>query len=115
MVRSQNPCTTGLHNPPYAHPTPEGMFVVQEKLVKMFYTGDGNSTIVGYAPWASRFTNGAYLHGVPTNSPNGAIIEYSGTLGTTPRSHECVRNASSHAKFIYDWATPDNSLVFVFD
>lgn len=115
MMRSQNPCTTGLHNPPFAHPTPLGMYVIQEKLPKMMYTSDGGATVVGYAPWASRFTNGAYLHGVPVNSPNGAIIEFSPTLGTTPRSHECVRNASSHARHIYDWGTSNETIVFVFD
>ncbi len=115
LVRSMNPCSTGAHNPPYQRPTPTGLYVVQEHKPKMFYTGDGNSTIVGYAPWASRITNGAYMHGVPTNSPEGAIIEFSQTLGTTPRSHECVRNSSSHAKFIYDWAPVGETLVFVYD
>ncbi len=69
---------------------------------KMFYTSDGSSRIAGFAPWASRFTCGAYIHGVPVNNPKGRIIEYSPSLGTTPRSHMCVRNASSHAKFVYD-------------
>jgi len=115
LVRSMNPATTGVHNPPYAHETPEGMFVIQEKKQKMYYLVDGTSRIAGYAPWASRFSNGGYLHGVPTNNPNGAIIEYSWTLGTTPRSHMCVRNASSHAKFMYDWAPVEEAVVFVYD
>ncbi len=115
LVRSMNPCSTGAHNPPFQRPTPQGVFVIQDRQPKMFYTGDGNSTIVGYAPWASRITNGAYMHGVPVNNPNGSIIEFSTTLGTTPRSHECVRNASSHAKFIYDWAPVRETLVFVYD
>ena len=37
------------------------------------------------------------------------------TLGTTPRSHMCVRNATSHAKFVYDWAPVNETIVFVFD
>ena len=115
LIRSMNPATTGVHNPPYAHETPEGMFVVQEKKPKMLYTHDGSSSLAGFAPWASRFSNGGYLHGVPTNDPNGAIIEYSWTLGTTPRSHMCVRNASSHAKFIYDWGPTEGTIVFVYD
>jgi lipoprotein-anchoring transpeptidase ErfK/SrfK len=114
LVRSMNPCTTGLHQPPHAFPTPVGMFVVQDRTPKMMYN-NGGPAIVGFAPWASRFTNGAFLHGVPVNNPGGAIVEYSQTLGTTPRSHECVRNASSHAKFIYDWAPLNASLVFVYD
>lgn len=115
LIRSMNPATTGAHNPPFAHPTPVGLFVVQEKKPKMLYTNDGAATLAGFAPWASRFSNGAYLHGVPTNNPNGAIIEFSPTLGTIPRSHMCVRNASSHAKFIYDLTPVEESVVFVYD
>lgn len=114
-IRSMNPATTGQHRPPYAHDTPLGIFVVQEKKDKMYYLVDGTSTIAGYAPWASRFTNGGYIHGVPTNNPKGSIIEYSQTLGTIPRSHMCVRNASSHAKFVYDWFNVGDGLVVVIE
>ncbi len=102
LVRSINPATTGRHKPPHAKETPLGIFLLQEKKPKMFYTSDGSSRVVGFAPWASRFTCGAYIHGVPVNNPKGRIVEYSHSLGTTPRSHMCVRNASSHAKFVYD-------------
>ena len=102
LVRSINPATTGRHKPPHAKETPLGIFLLQEKKPKMFYTSDGSSRIAGFAPWASRFTCGAYIHGVPVNNPKGRIVEYSHSLGTTPRSHMCVRNASSHAKFVYD-------------
>ena len=115
VIRSMNPATTGVHKPPYAQETPTGIFVVQEKKAKMFYLKDGTNTIHGYAPHASRFTNGAYIHGVPTQSVNASIIEYSWSLGTTPRSHMCVRNASSHAKFVYDWAKTFNALVIVIE
>ena len=81
----------------------------------MFYYKDGTTNIEGYAPYASRFTNGAYIHGVPVNNVKGKIIEYSSTLGTTPRSHMCVRNASSHSKYIFGWAKPLKSLVIVID
>lgn len=115
LIRSMNPATTGLHNPPYAHETPVGIFVIQENKYKMFFYKDGTTDIGGFAPYASRFTNGAYLHGVPVNYPQKSIVEYSATLGTTPRSHMCVRNASSHAKFMYEWASPLQSLVIVID
>lgn len=115
IIRSMNPATTGQHNPPYAHDTPLGIFVVQEKKDKMYYLVDGTSKIAGYAPWASRFSNGGYIHGVPVNNPNGKIIEYSQTLGTIPRSHMCVRNASSHAKFVYDWMNVGDGLVVVIE
>ena len=97
LVRSMNPITTGLHRPPYKRETPPGVYVIRR------------------APWASRFSGGAYLHGVPVNYPDSVVLEYSGTLGTTPRSHMCVRNATSHAKFIYDWAPISEALVIVFD
>ena len=115
LVRSMNPATTGQHRPPYAQETPLGMFVVQEKKARMIYLVDGSKETGGFAPYASRFTNGGYIHGVPVNAPRKSLIEYSPTLGTTPRSHMCVRNATSHAKFVYDWAPVNETIVFVFD
>lgn len=115
LVRSMNPATTGRHKPPYAQETPTGLFVIQEKKSKMVFLKDGSNETGGFAPYASRFTNGAYLHGIPSNAPQKNIIEYSWSLGTVPKSHMCVRNASSHAKFIYDWAPSFRSVVFVID
>lgn len=115
QILSMNHATTGVHQPPYAQETPTGIFAVQEKKEKMFYLRDGTSEIAGFAPYATRFTNGAYVHGVPTQYPNKSIIESSPTLGTTPRSHMCVRNASSHSKFVFDWATVKESVVIVID
>lgn len=114
-VLSMNPATSGVHKPPFSMETPTGIFVVQEKKKKMFFVKDGTSEIRGFAPFASRFTNGAYIHGVPVNNPKGSIIEYSQTLGTTPRSHMCVRNASSHAEFVYNWTKTLGSLVIVIE
>lgn len=115
LIRSMNPATTGVYRPPYAHPTPLGIFVVQEKKSKMIFLKDGSTETGGFAPYASRFCNGAYIHGVPSNVPRTTIIEYSQTLGTIPRSHMCVRNASSHAEFVYNWAPVYESLVFVIE
>lgn len=114
-ILSMNPATTGRHKPPYAQETPTGIFAVQEKKVKMFYTKDGSRELDGFAPYASRFTNGAHIHGVPVKYPRETIIEYSASLGTIPRSHMCVRNASSHAKFVFDWAIVKQSIVVVID
>ena len=114
-ILSMNPATTGVHKPPYALETPVGIFAVQEQKQKMYYTKDGSSELAGYAPFASRFTNGGYIHGVPVQYPQQSIIEWSNTLGTTPRSHMCVRNASSHSEFIYKWATVKETLVVVID
>lgn len=114
-IRSMNPATTGAHNPPYQRETPLGLFVLQQKVAKMLYYVDGTTEIGGYAPWANRFSAGGYIHGVPVNLPATAIIEYSATLGTIPRSHMCVRNAASHAKFIFDNFPVDDTLVFVIE
>ncbi len=115
LVRSMNPATTGLHRPPFERETPVGLFVIQGKQYRMFYYESGTKEIGGFAPYASRFTKGAYIHGVPVNEPDSVLIEFSPTLGTTPHSHMCVRNATSHARFVYDWATEEETLVFVFD
>lgn len=115
MIRSMNPSTTGRHAPPYAQETPLGMYLLQQKKTRMVYLKDGSTATGGYAPYASRFTNGAYIHGVPVNVPRTSMIEYSASLGTTPRSHMCVRNATSHAKFVFDWAPTERSLVVVIE
>lgn len=115
IVRSMNPATTGLHRPPYQQETPLGIFVIQEQKSKMFFLVDGTTKTGGFAPYASRFCNGGYIHGVPVNAPRTELIEYSASLGTTPRSHMCVRNATSHAKFVYDWAPVEKTIVFVIE
>ena len=115
IIRSMNPATTGVHKPPYAHETPVGMFVIQEKKRKMVYLKDGSSETGGFAPYASRFTNGAYIHGIPSVHPSTTEIEYSSSLGTIPRSHMCVRNASSHARFVYENMPVMQSVIFVID
>lgn len=114
-IRSMNPSTTGRHAPPYAQETPLGMFLLQQKKTRMVFLKDGSQETGGYAPYASRFTNGAYIHGVPVNAPRTAMIEYSPSLGTTPRSHMCVRNATSHSKFVFEWAPTERALVVVIE
>jgi len=114
-IRSMNPVTTGLQKPPHQYPTPLGLFVVQEKKIKMMFLVDGTIETGGFAPYATRFCNGGHIHGIPVNAPRTTNIEYSSSLGTTPRSHMCVRTATSHAQFIYDWATTYDSVVFVYD
>ena len=115
IIRSKNPATTGLHRPPHKQPTPLGIYLLQEKKEKMYYFKDGTTSIGGFAPYASRFCSGAYIHGIPLNGGRTKHIEYSPSLGTTPRSHMCVRNATSHAKFIYDTFPTMSSLVVVIE
>lgn len=115
LVRSMNPATTGLHRPPYKQETPVGVFVLQEKIIRMDFYKDGTTEIGGSAPYANRFCGGAYIHGVPVDLPRTEQVEFSKTLGTTPLSHMCIRNATSHAKYIYGWAPVNGTLVFIFD
>ena len=116
LVRSMVKATTGLHKPPYEYETPLGIFVIQEKKNKMIYNEDGSDEEAGFAPYASRFSGGAHIHGIPVNGPLDAnLIENSPILGTTPHSHMCVRTTTSHANFIYNWGTIGDTIVFVFD
>jgi hypothetical protein len=41
------------------------------------------------------------------------MIEYSSTLGTVPLSHKCIRNTTSHAKFLYDWVRIGEAVVII--
>ena len=107
----------------YHQPTPLGCYYAIEKRERFYYYLDGTTKIQGYAPYAIRFAGGAYLHGVPVNykfnSDGGRVdpgkAEYSKTLGTVPLSHKCVRNYTSHAKFLYDWYTPGEMIVIVME
>lgn len=121
-VISYTLATTGKKGT-YHQPTPLGYYYAIEKRERFYYYEDGTTKIQGYAPYAIRFAGGAYLHGVPVNykfkADGGRIdpgkAEYSKTLGTVPLSHKCVRNYTSHAKFIYDWYTPGEMIVIVME
>lgn len=115
LIRSMNPATTGVYRPPFSRVTPTGLFLLQEKLNRMLYYKDGTTNIEGYAPYANRFCCGGYIHGVPVNNPQGSIIEYSPTLGTIPRSHMCVRNVTSHAKYIYDAYPIEATIIYILE
>ena len=47
--------------------------------------------------------------------PVQKLIEYSWSLGTIPRSHMCVRNATSHSKFIFDNMPAEATLIVVIE
>jgi len=119
-VISYTLATTGTTGK-YHQPTPLGYYYGIEKRERFYYYKDGTTTIQGYAPYSIRFAGGAYLHGVPVNykfnSEGGRVdpgrVEFSKTLGTVPLSHKCVRNFTSHAKFLYDWYTPGEVIVIV--
>lgn len=115
--------TTGTRDK-YRYPTPLGAFMALEKKTKFDYLHDLTGAVDGYAPHVVRFSGGAYLHGVPVaykkNPITGKLtdpgqVEYLSSLGTVPRSHKCVRNYTSHAKFLYDWLNIGQTAVIVIE
>ncbi|MGI6685845.1 MAG: L,D-transpeptidase family protein [Bacillota bacterium] len=113
--------TTGIKGD-YSFETTLGSFKAIEKKDRFEYLQKGTEKIGGYAPFAIRFTGGAYIHGVPVayEEQNGERVdpgttEFLQTIGTTPRSNMCVRNYTSHAKFLYDWMDTKNGAVIVIE
>lgn len=100
--------TTGK-NGKYGFETPFGNFLVAISKPVMAYTSDVDTTnIIGDARYATRFSGGAYIHGVPslyepkeTRNIRKSITE--SKLGTYPLSHKCVRSKDEVAKYIYTW------------
>ncbi len=128
----------------YSDPTPVGDFMAIEKkragkygIGEFWYLADGadpgaeDLKFSGYAPYAVRFTGGAYLHGLPKSvsyttdpvtlesklvMPGSLVAESYGTfLGVRPESHMCVRNYSSHAKFMWQWFKVGSGAVMVIE
>jgi len=113
--------TTGARDK-YRFPTPLGAFMAIEKKAKFDYLHDITQEIDGYAPYVVRFSGGAYLHGVPVTYKKDPLTgkltdpgqaENLSTLGTVPRSHKCVRNTTSHAKFLNEWMNIGQAAVIV--
>lgn len=105
-----------------SYETTLGSYKTMEKKDSFYYLGSGAQGIAGYAPYAIRFTGGAYIHGVPVAyvTQNGetqdpGLNEYLHTIGTLPRSSMCVRNYTSHAEFLYNWMDIDNGAVIVIE
>ncbi|MDD2190370.1 MAG: L,D-transpeptidase family protein [Eubacteriales bacterium] len=107
----------------YHQLTPLGYFYAIEKRERFYYYEDGTARIQGYAPYVIRFAGGAYVHGVPIdykydaegNRIDPGKVEYSRSIGTVPLSHKCVRNYTSHAKFLYDLYAPGEVIVIVIE
>lgn len=121
-IVSYSLATTGK-NGKYHQPTPLGYYFAIEKKPKFYYLKDGTNDIEGYAPYAIRFTAGAYVHGVAVPykyTAEGVRVdpgmqEFSRSIGTVPLSHKCVRNYTSHAKFLYDWYEHGKTVVIVIE
>lgn len=106
----------------YKQETSLGYFMAIQTRDRFLYLDDITREISGYAPYAIRFNGGAYIHGVPVEFKivegkrvDPGMKEYLFTIGSVPRSHKCVRNYTSHAKFLYDWVDIGNSAVIVIE
>lgn len=106
----------------YRYPTAKGYFLVMEKKEKLEYIDEDSGTVLGYAPYAVRFSGSSYLHGIPveymrtdSGTTDPGLREYIFTLGTFPRSNGSVRNYTSHAQFLYEWLVNGESAVIVID
>lgn len=106
----------------FKQPTSLGYWMAITTQPQFIYLDDITREIAGYAPYTIRFNAGAYIHGVPVNyvKRNGQNIdpgkkEYLFTIGTVPRSHKCVRNYTSHAKFLYEWIKIGRSAIIVIE
>jgi hypothetical protein len=120
----------------YYQPTPLGAYFTDKrplgtkKIGEFWYIADGanendpNLHYEGYAPWAIRFCSGAYLHGLPVDVSydendklifTGRTYESASFLGVSAESHMCVRNYTSHAKFMYQWEKDGQAAVIVID
>jgi hypothetical protein len=105
-----------------SYETTLGAYKAIEKKDRFLYLQKGSQEIAGYAPYAIRFTGGAYIHGVPVEFAeekgekiDPGKLEYLHTIGSFPRSSMCVRNYTSHAKFLYDWMDIENGAVIVIE
>lgn len=113
--------TTGIAGN-FSFETSLGKYKAIEKRERFEYLKAGSQEIAGYAPFAIRFSGGAYIHGVPVTyqEQNGKKIdpgleEYLQTIGSFPRSSMCVRNYTSHAQFLYNWMDTVNGAVIVIE
>ncbi|MFW6264749.1 MAG: L,D-transpeptidase family protein [Bacillota bacterium] len=113
--------TTGISGD-YSFETSLGMYKAIQKKERFEYLQKGSQEIAGYAPFAIRFSGGAYIHGVPVayeevagEKVDPGTIEYLHTIGTFPRSSMCVRNFTSHAEFLYNWMDIQNGAVIVME
>ncbi len=107
-----------------AVPTPIGAFMALEKKDIFEYQEDDAYVNAGFAPYAIRFSGGGYLHGIPMNyeytadgarKPIYSYVESILSIGTVPESHMCIRNFTSHAEFVYNWAVIGSCAVVVFE
>lgn len=119
--------TTGKDNGYSSYDTPHGVFMVAHTRTYMMFTRNLKSTeniktipkrlvagqgqvIAGEAPYAIRFSGGAYLHGVPgpIGASSAAKWYTASKIGTYKESHKCVRHYDDQIKFLFEWLSVEN-------
>jgi hypothetical protein len=96
--RGKTPVFSTLVSTGGKKPTPLGTFRVRAKAATTSMDGDPtvpNRYEVSAVPWAVRFGDGLFIHGVYWHDGFGG-----------PRSHGCVNVSPKDAAFFYDWIGP---------
>lgn len=89
----------------FIHGVPVNYQIIRRNVVISPAVTDAAGNVITPAVTASRI--------VEYKDPG--MIEFSASLGTIPRSHKCVRNYTSHAKFLYDWIKIGSASVIVIE
>ena len=106
----------------YQLETSLGYYMAIETVPRFLFLNHATKQIAGYAPYAVRFNGGTYIHGVPVSYKvtedkriDPGMQEYIASIGTIPLSSRCVRNYTSHAKFLYDWTEIGKMAIIVIE
>ncbi len=89
----------------FIHGVPVNYKLVRKNFLVSDAVYDENGEVVQEAVYESRIVDRI----------DPGHIEYSASLGTVPLSHKCVRNITSHAKFLWDWLRLGESSVVIID
>lgn len=89
----------------YIHGVPVNFREIRSKVVVQPEVKDALGNLV--APAVTR--------DVVVGREDPGMQEFLSSIGTVPRSHKCVRNYTSHAKFLYDWAEIGKTAVIVIE
>ena len=109
--------TTGLRGQS-SFETPLGFYRALEKKDRFQYLKDGSDEIAGYAPFATRFCGGAYIHGVPVawegRGTGGSGHWRISSLSAHFPFHMCVRNFSVMLNYcIIGWGPANGAIIVI--
>lgn len=105
VVEGYAPYALRFNGGAYVHGVPVNYKTVRQRVVVTPPVLDAAGGMV--APAVTR--------DVVVGKKDPGIQEFLSTIGTVPRSHKCVRNYTSHALFLYNWAEIGNTAVIVIE